>query len=69
MSAFLDTVNIASVAIILSICIELGKEAITDWRTILIAAISFAIVFTFKKLNTAFVILGGSLLGYLLWLI
>jgi chromate transporter len=69
MSAFLDTVNVASVAIILSICIELGRESITDWRTILIAVISFIIVFTFKKLNTAFIILGGSLLGWLLWLI
>ncbi len=67
MSAFLDTVNMASVAIILSICIELGKEAVTDWRTALIAVFSLIIVFTFKRVNTAFIILGGSLMGYLLW--
>ncbi len=66
MSAFLDTVNVAAVAIILSICFELGREAITDWRTIFIALVSFILVFLFKKLNTAFIVLGGSLMGYVL---
>jgi chromate transporter len=31
-------------AIIVSICYELGKETITDWRTILIAILSVGIV-------------------------
>jgi chromate transporter len=66
MSAFLDTVNIVSVAIILSVVIEIGKSTLLDWRTILIAVVSFAVAFYFKKLNTAFVILGGALLGYIL---
>jgi chromate transporter len=35
-----------------------------DWRTILIALISFIVTFYFKKLNTAFIIIGGALLGY-----
>jgi chromate transporter len=69
MSAFLDTVNMASIALILAVCVEMGKSSITDWKTILIAVIGFAISFGFKKLNTAFVVLGGSVLGYLLWLI
>jgi len=69
MSAFLDTVNIVSIAIILSVIIELGKASLLDWRTILIAAISFVVTFSFKKLNTAFIILGGAVLGYVLSLI
>jgi len=69
MSAFLDAINIASVAIILAICVELSKESIRDWRTILIAVISLALTFIFKKLNTAFVILGGAVIGYLLHLL
>lgn len=69
MSAFLDTINIVSVAIILSVIIEMGREVIFDWRTILIAAISFIVTFYFKKLNTAFIILGGALLGYVLSLV
>src|SRR5690606_8987673 len=41
MSAFLDTVNIVSIAIIFAVCIEMGKEAIGDWRTALIAVLGF----------------------------
>lgn len=66
---FLDAVNIASIAIIVSICYELGKSTITDWRTILIAIISMIVVFKFKKANSAFVVLGGGILGYLLTLL
>ncbi len=69
MSAFLDTVNMASIALILAVCVEMGKSSITDWKTITIAGIGFAVSFGFKKLNTAFVVLGGSVLGYLLSLI
>ncbi len=67
MSAFLDTINIAAVAVILSILIEMGRETLLDWRTVLIAVISFVVTFYFKKINTAFIIVGGAALGYLLW--
>ncbi len=66
-AAFLDTVNIASIAIILSVVIEIGKASLYDWRTMLIATLSFIVTFSFRKLNTAFIIAGGSLLGYLLY--
>jgi len=69
MSVFLDTVNMASIALILAVCVEMGKSSITDWKTILIAVLGFILSISFKKLNTAFVVLGGSVLGYLLWLI
>lgn len=65
-AAFLNGVNVASVAIILSVCIIMGKETITDWRNIAIALISAVIVFQFKKINSAFIVLFGSILGYLL---
>ncbi len=68
MSAFLDAVNMASVAIILAVIIEIGKTTLLDWRTVLIACIGFIIAYFFKNLNTAFIILGGSILGYLLTL-
>lgn len=69
MSVFLDTANMASIALILAVCVEMGKSSITDWKTIVIAVLGFIVSFSFKKLNTAFVVLGGSVLGYLLWLI
>jgi len=65
-SAFLDAVNIAAVAVIVAVCIEMGKESLTDWRTILIAVLSLIVVFGFKKLNSAFIVLGGAILGFLL---
>ena len=68
-SAFLDAVNVASVAIIVAICFDMGRAAITDWRTILIAGLSILVAFGYKKLNSAFVVLGGSLAGYLLTLV
>lgn len=68
-SSFLDAVNIASVALIVSICYTMGKESITDWRTIVIAVISILLTFRYRKINTIFIILGGSVLGYLLTLV
>lgn len=67
MAAFLDTVNVASVAIILAVCVELSKAALTDWRTVLIAVASLAITFMFKQINTAYIVVGGALAGYLLY--
>ena len=68
-ATFLDAVNVASVAIIAAVCFDLGKETITDWRTVFIAVLSIAIAFRYTKINSAFVVLGGSLTGYLLTLI
>ncbi len=65
-AAFLDAVNIAAVAVIVAVCVEMGKDTLTDWRTIVIAVLSMIAVFAFKKINSAFVVIGGALLGYLL---
>lgn len=67
LSVFLDAVNVASVAIIVAVCFDMGRETITDWRTILIAIFSISVSFGYKKLNSAFLVLGGSLLGCLLF--
>jgi len=64
--AFLDAVNVAAVALIIAVCIEMGTDTLTDWRTIAIAAISLIGVFIFKKINSAFIVIGGAILGYLL---
>ena len=69
MSAFLDTVNVVSIAIIISVLIEIGKQTLLDWRGIVISIVSFAIMFYFKNVNTAFIILGGALFGYMLYLV
>lgn len=68
-AAFLDAVNVASVAIIVSVCWSMGAESILDWKTLLIAVLSMLILFSYKKLNSALVVVGGSILGYLLSLL
>lgn len=67
LSAFLDAVNVASVAIIAAICFTMGTESIVDWRTVTIALVSAVVVFRFRKVNSAFIVLGGALLGFLLF--
>ena len=65
-AAFLDAINIASVAVIAAVCVEMGKDTLTDWRTVVIAVMSIVAVFYFRKMNSAFIVIGGALAGYLL---
>ncbi|PKH50220.1 chromate transporter [Tenacibaculum sp. Bg11-29] len=62
----LDAVNVAAVALIIAVCINMAKDTLVDWRTIVIAITSLIVVFGFKKLNSAFIVLGGALLGFVL---
>jgi chromate transporter len=64
--ALLDAVNVAAVALISVVCLQMAKDSLTDWRTIVIGIASLVVVFIYKKLNSAFIVLGGALLGYLL---
>jgi chromate transporter len=69
MSVFLDTVNMASIALILAVCVEMAKVSVTEWKTALIGIAGLIVSLTFKRVNSAFVVLGGSVLGYLLWIV
>jgi chromate transporter len=65
-AAFLNAVNVASIALIIVVCYQMGTDSLTGWRPVLIAVCSTFIVFKFKTINTAVIILGGSIIGYLL---
>lgn len=69
MSAFLDAVNVAAVAVILAVCITMSVDTLQDWRTILIAVLGFGATLLIKNLNSVYLVVGGSMLGYLLLLI
>ncbi|MEO6978309.1 MAG: chromate transporter, partial [Mucilaginibacter sp.] len=68
-AAFLNAVNVASIALIIVVCYQLGKDSINNWRATLIAVASICILLKFKHINSAFIVLGGSITGYLLLLI
>ena len=65
--AVLDAVNVAAVALIVAVCIEMGGATLVGWRTTLIAVLSLIVVFVFKKLNSAFIVLGSAILGAILY--
>lgn len=64
---FLDAVNIGAVGIMMAVTFRLGQEILMDWKTWSIALISIAITFGVKKVNAMWLVLGGTLLGYLLY--
>jgi chromate transporter len=68
-SAFLDAVNVAAIALIMTVCYDLGDTAIRNWKTCLIAAFGLIVSLMFKRVNSAFIIIGGAVAGYLLSLI
>lgn len=67
LSAFLDAVNVTSIALIIAVCLTMTKDIVTNWQSIIIALLSAIVVFKFKKINSAFIVLGGALLGYILF--
>ncbi|MBT1705893.1 chromate efflux transporter [Chryseosolibacter indicus] len=66
MSAFLDAVNIVSLAIILAVVVEMGRETLVNWRMIVIAILSLGVTIYFRRINTALIVIGGAALGYIL---
>ncbi|MCP4441783.1 MAG: chromate efflux transporter [Aureispira sp.] len=66
---FLDSVNVAAVALMIAVLIDMSITSLTDWKTILIATISVLLTFGIKKLSPMWIIAGGAVLGYFLTLI
>ncbi len=60
--AFLDGVNAASLAIMAAVAIQLGRAAIVDVPTAVLAAIAAALLIRYR-LNSAWLVLGGALVG------
>jgi chromate transporter len=61
-AGFLDGVNVGSVALMAGVCIQLARGVLTTGSAWLIAALALFIVLR-TRLNSAWVILGGALLG------
>jgi len=60
--SFMDGVNVASLAVLAVVAFELGTSAIGDWLTIALAVVSLGLLIRFR-LNSAWLIAGGALLG------
>lgn len=64
--AFLDGVNAAALALMFVVTYRLGRSAIIDFPTLALAVISAFILFRFR-LNSAWLVLGGGIAGWLLY--
>jgi chromate transporter len=60
--AFLDGVNVASLALMAAVSYQLGRSAIVDWLTVGMAITSAILLLRFR-INSAWLVLGGALIG------
>lgn len=62
---FLDSVNVAAVAVMLAVLLVMAKDTLIEWQSISIAV--FAAILTFKtKISTIWTITLGAILGFVL---
>jgi len=66
-SAFLDSVNVASLGLMATVTVKLGAATLTDWRALLIALVAAVLALRWKA-NGAVLVLAGALAGWLLHL-
>lgn len=64
---FLDSVNVASVALMIAVLVTMSIETLVDWRAIVILSMALVVTFVFKKINAIWLIIGGASLGYLFY--
>jgi chromate transporter len=62
MSAFLDGVNVASVGLMAAVTWELGRTAVVDWLTLMLALVAAVLLLHFK-VNSTWLIAGGAAIG------
>ncbi len=61
-SAFLDGVNVASLALMVAVTWELGRAALIDWVTVILAVTSTVLLMRFR-VNTLWLVLAGAAIG------
>lgn len=65
LSAFLDAVNVAAVALMAVVLVRLASEVLVDRATWLIALAAAGLVLRYR-VNAVWLVLGGALVGYLM---
>ena len=64
-AAFLDAVNVSSVALIAAVTVKLSRATLTGWPAWIIA-LAAAVVSLRWKINASWLVFGGAILGWLL---
>jgi chromate transporter len=66
LSAFLDAVNVAAVALMVAVTIELGIGTLVSWPAWVIAALAALLALAYR-VNAAWLVAGGAVVGWLLY--
>jgi chromate transporter len=61
-SGFLDGVNVGALGLIAGVTWQLGRAALIDWFTVVVAVAALALILRFKT-NSAWLVLGGGAAG------
>lgn len=61
--AILDGINVASLALMAWVTWQLARSAVFDWFTLGLALVSALLLFRFRGLNSAWLVLGAGLVG------
>jgi chromate transporter len=60
--AFLDGVNVGALGLMAGVTWQLGRAAIVDWLSLMLAAVSAFVLFRFR-VNSAWILLAGGMIG------
>ena len=63
MAVFLDAVNVSAVGLMAAVLLRLTTDVITAWPAALVALLAAAAVLRWR-IATAWVVIGGALLGW-----
>jgi chromate transporter len=66
--SFLDGVNVASMGLMAVVTWKLATAALFDWVTVALALLSGMVAWR-GQVNSAWLVLGGGLIGWLAWMI
>ena len=69
MGFLLDAVHAAAVPILAAVLLKMSGDIIVDWKSGLITAAGLLAVFGPRKISSPAIIMGGSLLGFILSLV
>lgn len=68
-SYFLDSVNVAAIALIFAIFIDMSFSTLVNWKNITLFSMALGLLFRFKNIHAMYIVLLGSLGGYILYFI
>jgi chromate transporter len=65
----LSYINSGAVGIMIAVTLKLSYNFLFDWRYAFIMMLSIVISYFYKKISSIWIVIGGSIIGYVLSLV